>query len=127
MFKAVDPRRFQAAQRLKEIMSDTKTVTWRTSVGVANMAETSRGFVQRIPARQAKQYVAQGLCDYGKVPVDQLGPPYEIDEFRVKLQAELNAENAKAFVEQHPELQPKPGTEPIGSRYRRAAREGWGA
>lgn len=73
---------------------------------------------------QADQYVSTGLANYGS---EVTGRAYEPDEAAVELGRKLAQKQKQQWQEQHPELAPRPGSEPIGPRYRRPPVKEWSA
>jgi hypothetical protein len=88
-----------------------------------------RGDTLMVPKGEAKWIHAQGLADYGRVPVEDLRPGYEQDEEDIATAQQLAREDRERWVRDHPELQPRPNTSPIGARYVskfHPSRQGWG-
>jgi hypothetical protein len=98
--------------------------TWRhdeqQAHGVMNI---KAGDTTKVPERDALRMQLNGHGTIGKVLKPHVHDQAALDKFR-------GEERAK-WKKDHPELAPKPGTEPIGSAYRHMskfhpANQGWG-
>ena len=73
----------------------------------------------------AKRYVARGIASYGRIPLDELRPAYEQDEHDIAVVSELMRQDRDEFRRQHPELEPKPGSNIVIGRRYPARVQGW--
>ena len=82
-----------------------------------------RGDFLEVPTRlDAKRLVAQGLADFGKVGLDELGRAYEVD---AELALEVTREDRAKWEQELPELASRPNSGVIFTPRQRVNNGGW--